>query len=457
MYSTLYQKPDVELPYNIDTRYFKHVQEGVVKEKYEQRWVVLTENVNEFVEELSKSYNNLALSNVSREDRGPLTILTANYGDSELSDSYTGDGELSWWTFGGSVYSYHIRRWVNNNPDAIKEFCTSCVKNYGYAKDEVTVSCNPVAGEPRVMCEATFTPQLRNTDEEGDYSGGGGVTDEELDEEEMVEQGNSIQFNTTTDSMAVPTNSYVAQKLGLTIGEADQLITLVGRVDSGELVYKRQGQYGVTMPPSSGWYLADDNPQALQKGPEVSETGCLTADNVGRCRAAMQNVPEASFTSIRVTSTSTISSRQKINYSTLQNHFGQTGQVTQGNVSESAGSGATGGTGNAPTDVPGTNGGLGIEINPSINVGGASMQIPQSCWAATDPEGHTYPLVCSWINEGISFDATTVKSNYSTDRRVYYSGTMTQNYRTSATFATLGSGQTGSGGGCGSSTSSIGI
>lgn len=43
MYSTLYQKPDIELPYNIDNRYSKSIQDGITKEKWECRWVVLTE------------------------------------------------------------------------------------------------------------------------------------------------------------------------------------------------------------------------------------------------------------------------------------------------------------------------------------------------------------------------------------------------------------------------------
>ena len=112
MYSTLYQKPDIQLPYNIDNRYSKNIQEGTVKEKWECRWVVLTEEVNTFISNLEKSYNDLALVDVTRDDRGPLTVVTANYGDSGLTDGYDGDGEISWWSCSGGVLSYHIRRWV---------------------------------------------------------------------------------------------------------------------------------------------------------------------------------------------------------------------------------------------------------------------------------------------------------------------------------------------------------
>lgn len=442
MYNTLYQKPDIELPYNIDNRYSKSIQEGITKEKWECRWVVLTEEVNEFITNLEKSYNELALVDVTRDDRGPLTVLTANYGDSGLTNGYDGDGEISWWTFGGSVYSYHIRRWVTNTPTDIKDFCTSCVTTYGYTKEEVTVTCNPVAGEPRVMCEATFTPNIENLDEEGNYSGGD-FNDDEADEEGLIEQGNSIQFTSSTDSMAVPVISYVSLKLGCNLWDAEHLVKLVGRVDSGELVYREAGTYGATMPPTSGWYYADDNPQALRK-PAISEQGNITADNVAKTRAAMQNVPEASFTSIKVTTTSTISSRQKITNQTLQNKLNQTGEEQKGEVGW--GSGQTGGQ-NPENDIPGTNGNMGITNNPSLNAGGAKIQIPKSCWVATDPEGHTYPLVCGWLNEGTSFDATTVKSNYTTDRRVYYTGTLSQTYRTTATFAKIGEGGCNNGSG----------
>jgi hypothetical protein len=87
-------------------------------------------------------------------------VVTLNYGEAELNENYNGDGETEWWTFGGSVYSYHIRRWVTNTPQDIKAFCSHCLTGYGYEKDEVTVTCNPQAGAPRVMCEATFTPNL---------------------------------------------------------------------------------------------------------------------------------------------------------------------------------------------------------------------------------------------------------------------------------------------------------
>lgn len=458
--NTLYQREDIELPFNIDSRFFKFVQDGETKEKYEQRWVVLTEEVNSFIGALPVSYENLALSDVSRDDRGPLTVVTANYGDTGLSEDYDGDGELSWWTLSSGVYTYHIKRWVDNNENAIKAFCEYCMSSFGYSDEEVSVSCNPIAGEPRVMCEGTFTP----TQYDGGGGGGDDFNDDEADENGITEDANGIQFNTSMNSMTVPVESYVSHKLGVTIEDAKKVIKLVSRVDNGELVYKKQGTYGAQMPAVSGWYLTDDNPQALQNPPEVEEDGVCSPDNVAACRTAMQSVPEAQFISIKISATTTVKSRDKLTTQKLQNKLGETGKVTKGQTAPSAGGAFNGGIkdddGNyieQPNDIPGSSGGMGIGTNPEIKIGKMKMQIPKNCWVATDPEGHTYPLECSWVNEGMSFDSTTVKSKYSTDRRVYYQGTMVQSYGTISTFPFLQGGQTGAGSPCYSSTSSQSI
>lgn len=464
---TLYKKEDLELPYNIDSRFFKFVQDGETKEKYEQRWVVLTEEVNSFIEALPISYESLALSDVSREDRGPLTIVTANYGDMGLSEDYDGDGELSWWTLSSGVYTYHIKRWVDNNENAIKAFCEYCMSSFGYSDEEVSVHCNPIAGEPRVMCEGTFTPN----DDFGGDGGDSGFNDDEADENGLIEDSNGIQFNTSINSMTVPVRSYVSHKLGIDLTSADRVINLVSRIDNGELVYKKQGTYGVQMPAESGWYLTDDNPQALQNPPEVREDTICTPSNVADCRLAMNAVPEAQFISIKVTATTTVKSRDKLTTTKLQNKFNETGKVEEGTTAESAGGAYNpnnykpnpedpnkqGEYIEQPNDIPGSNGGLGITKNPEIEIGKTKMTIPKNCWVATDPEGHTYPLNCSWVNEGVSFDATTVKSHYSTDRRVYYQGTMVQSYGTISSFSNLMGGQNASGAPCSSSTSSQSI
>ena len=84
--------------------------------------------------------------------------------------------------------------------------------------------------------------------------------------------------------MTVPVRSYISYKLNITVGEAEDLGKLVGRIDNGELVYKKQGQYGGAFPPASGWYLADDNPQAFQSSPEVPEDHYRNPDKVASYR-----------------------------------------------------------------------------------------------------------------------------------------------------------------------------
>jgi len=71
------------------------------------------------------------------------------------------------------------------------------------------------------------------------------------------------------DTMTVPVYKYVTAVIGTATAEAvkEHLIPLTKRVDNGELVYKKAGSYGATMPKISGWYLADDNPQALSNPP----------------------------------------------------------------------------------------------------------------------------------------------------------------------------------------------
>lgn len=137
MEKTIYTKPEMELPCLISKKYSKNIQDGAIKDKWELKWAVLTEEVNSFIQDLETSYNDLALSDVSRDERGPLTILTANYGDTGLTDDYDEDGEISWWSYNGSQLTFHIKRWVVNTPDDIKNFIYQCLNNYGYKEDEV--------------------------------------------------------------------------------------------------------------------------------------------------------------------------------------------------------------------------------------------------------------------------------------------------------------------------------
>ena len=392
MYSTLYQKPDVELPYNIDTRYSKSVQEGTTKEKYEQRWVVLTEQVNDFITTLPTSYNNLALVDVTREDRGPLTILTANYGDSGLLESYTGDGEISWWTFGGSVYSYHIRRWVANNPAAIKDFCTHCVRNYGYQSDEVTVNCNPIAGEPRVMCEATFTPDIE-TNEEQDPTTSPGWSEITEEDEEPQESGESVQVAGTMDSLTPPAPIYVAHKLGVTVDQAREIISIINQVERGEITYKRKGDYGESIT-TNGWYSTDEtNPNAL-KSPIYQDSGHTSKNNVDSAEVYLQNISDVLVPAFKVTVTTTVKAKHKM---TLQKAV--------------------------------SNSSIGA-YSKTIKAGTSTIQAPSGL-QGRDGNGTAYTMSDSeWLDEGVSFDLSSTRKRSSlTTGQTYYEGTQSHSYR----------------------------
>lgn len=146
----------------------------------------------------------------------------------------------------------------------------------------------------------------------------------------------------------------------------------------------------------------------------------------------MKDVPDAQFTTIKVTANSVVKSKDKITYDKLKKDFGETGQTTEGFTSD-------GDESSNPSEhegfIPNTN--VLITKNPEIEIGGSKMKIPAQCWVAKDSEGNVYPLKVSWLNEGLSFDADKVKNKYSTDRRVFYQGEMVKNYRTIAVFAPL--------------------
>ena len=399
----LFTRSGLQLPYNIDTRFFKWVQEAEQKEKYEQRWAVLTVAVNPFVEALPKSHNGLALSNVSREDRGPLTIVTVTYGDGELSSDKE-DGEISWWTLSGGVYTYHIKRWVSNTPDAIKAFCNHCISSYGYEKEEVNVQCSPVAGEARVMCEATFTPDVEVNEEDDP------TTEWEEDtppEETESENAESFQCSSTIDTLTPSAALYLELKLGVHDGRG--IIKIVNAVEAGEVTYREAGSMGGRIK-NAGWYSTDDtNPNALDS-PVYSESGDETKDNVDQARVLLKSIPDVMVPSLRVTMVSKVTSSSKVSMSTL------TGKMSgAGSMSDSIGSIST----------------------PAITYG----------W---DAEGTQYPVKSvKWLKEGASFDGTSVRKRSSlTTGKTFYEGTMSESYRSVAILA---------GGNCESSTSTMAI
>lgn len=425
MYSTLYQKADLQLPYCIDTRYFKWIEEGKQKEKFEQRWVVYTEEVNTFIEGLAVNHEELALANVSREDRGPLTIVTATYGDNGLTneEALELDGEIDWWTVSGGVKTFHIRRWVTNTPEEIKAFCEHCMSDYGYEPEQVSVSCNPQAGEPEVMCEATFTEDV---EEDPEFD----PTTSDDDEDKKETEG--INCSSTIDTLTPSAALYLERKMNLATGDGATILKIINGVEAGELVYRKAGSLGGRVI-DSGWYSTDDtNPNALNEpvyregggsnnessdgttgdgndgttggGNESSNGTTTTANvnkaNVDKARVLIKNIPDVMVPSIRITVTETITTKKKLTAVAMVNSFTSAGQ--KGNT------------------ISITNG---VQIPaPAITEG----------W---DAEGITYPLKSvEWMDEGTSFDGSTVKKRSSlTTGRSFYQGTMSKSFRSIAT------------------------
>lgn len=401
----LYKKGDLQLPYLIDTRFTKWTSEGVVKEKYERRWVVLINEINSFIESLDLSYNELALSSVERDDRGAMSVVTAIYGDSGLTDDFLDkDGELTWWTLSNGVYTYHIKRWVNNDPDSIKAFCVSCQSSYGYDEKEVSVMCNPIAGEPRVMCEATFS----RTEEEVSEESGGGSGEEEEDETE-TEEADGIQVTSSLQEITLDTQKAVAKRLGIEVH--DTRFTIAQNVKSGIYVAKKAGELGGYIK-EDGWYDAtEDNIQGWEKPVYTFEDG-WTENDIARVNNLMTGTYTATVPCIHVSISTKKTSEDKIKVSSISGMMSGVGAMTD-----------------------------------SISVGGASMSIPESLTKVKDSAGNEYPAETKWLYEGASFDGSSVrvktKSKLTTsvdgkpvrELKKCYEGRVTHSYRTVTTLA----------------------
>lgn len=388
--NNLYKKADVELPYNVETRKYKWIQEGTTKEKIEQKWVVLTTNVNTFIAELPNSADNLALQQPSIEHRGPLSIVTATYGDSELNENYIGDGEICWWTLASGVYTYHVKKWVTNTPEAIKAWAEYCMSGYGYQPHEVSLACNPVAGEPRVMTEATFTPDVE-TNEANDPT-----TDEpeEGEEEaEIKEEAQAVNCSSTIDVVGNCKEWYAKARWN---ARAAHILKVVQAVEEGRVIYRRSGDFGGRVK-SNGWYSTDDtNPNALDT-PRYTDT----EDSVAAWKAALETLPDILVPSLRVSITNKMTCTQKITPQAMQAKMMKAGTRED-----------------------------------SISSGGFSMSAPSANLVVEDTQGYKYTIEHSqWFYEGCSYDVTATKArkSYKTGK-TFYEGTCTDSYRTTYKF-----------------------
>lgn len=369
----LIKDPTKDLPFNIDNRYSKWYSENELKEKYECRWVVLTEQANEFIIGLAQDYQGLALSNIARDDRGPLTIITASYGEAGWDE----DGELTWWTLSNGVYTYHIRRRVKNDADSIKRFCEHCKHDYGYEEEEVSVNCSPTFGEEYIYCEGTFT---ETEEEEPEW----GTNEESGEENDIIEETESVNFSSSVTQVPIPIWSYLEKVLGYT--HPWDVSDFQEAVDSGKYVWRNAGDFGGAIK-EDGWYEAgDNNPQAWDSPTYTAYTKTM----VDKCRQAKKQIPTVPILVLKASFRTKVSSKDKLSLNKL----------------------STSGASSAPS----------------------SLKIPQEL-ESVEWGGHTYELKTKWVKEGTNFDGSSVrKHNPLSQGQTFYTGTKTDSYVTLTTF-----------------------
>lgn len=370
----LIKDPTKDLPFNIDNRYSKWYSENELKEKYECRWVVLTEAANSFISALAPDYQGLALSNVARDDRGPLTIITATYGEA----GYDEDGELTWWTLSNGIYTYHIKRRVKNDAESIKEFCEHCKRDFGYEEQEVSVNCSPTFGEEFIFCEGTFT----ETEEEEPEWGTDPETGKENDTKEEVE---AVNFSSSVTQVPIPIWSYLEKVLDYT--HPWLVSDMQEGVDAGRYVWRKKGDYGDAVK-YDGWYeTSDNNPQAW------SEPVLNAFDNemVDKCRQAKKQIPTVPILVLKATFRVKISAKEKLTLAS-------------------------------------------ISSSPSSKIP-STLKIPDEL-KAVEWGGHKYQLNTKWVHEGMNFDGSSVKKHnpLSNKGNTFYTGTMSDSYVTMTTF-----------------------
>lgn len=388
----LYSKDGLTLPYEIERKFYKWMGEGEEKKRYEVKTVVSSAECNNFVETLANELEGLALSNVSHESRGPLTIVTATYGEG----NYTEDQGIVWYTMSNGVISMHMRKWVENNPASIKAFCNSLKMGYGYSADEISVSCNPQPGEEKVMCEATFTPQNQVTDEEDNFEGSDSGNDGEEDEETIEESGTSMQMSSSMVSIPVDAVTYLNKKIGT--GKGSRLMTFASRVESGEYRWIEAGTFGTDKPSKSGWFstVQDASPMSLE--PNSYLTREYTQDEVNQTIAALKSVPSVTIPQIRVTITTKVTSSNKMTMSKMGANASNAGSRTK-----------------------------------SINEANISLSVPEGLSTAKDTEGNEYEVETEWIDEGTSFDISDISTKTSLSGKKFYVGMKTHSYSTIST------------------------
>lgn len=385
----LYSKQGISLPYLIDIDKEKWIAEGAEKVKYIQKWAVLGSEANAFIEGLTTSYNGKALTSTSREDRGAMCIITATYGEANFTNN---DGEQEWWSLSGGKYTKHKTKWVSNNASAIRAFCESCKAQATY-QDGVSVSCNPIAGEPKVLCEAQWTEEDADEGggEEDTESGGGsgGSGGDQEEEESNKETGKAVQFSSTTETLILDHDTLVKKHPKIT--DNKDALKIIPLLESGSVSWQEsKGANGI--PSKTGWYRVTNNTLALKEGPIVDNEN-LTPELVGEIKRILDNPPQFIFPVIRATVSNRVESSDNMSIKAMTSDLGNVGSKSQ-----------------------------------SISAGGSAVGAPQlKPLNTTDTMGLTFQT--QWLYEGASYDQGSTHTK-ALNGKLKFVGEVTKSYRT---------------------------
>lgn len=388
----IYTKVDVTLPYHIETKYYKSVQDGILKERYERKFLVLNENVNDFVLSLEPNYQELSLTVVNKETTGGISTITATYGEAGLTDETinedgTINGSIFWWSYASGIYTYHYRTVIKNDPDSIKAFIEHCKYDFDYNYDEVTVSLNPNVGEPNVVVEASFTrkesdEQQNNFDEEA----------VDAAEDGIAEDVTGVQFSSSYETVEIP-NALYLEKNGIV--DSGDTLDMMKKYQSGEYVWydaedEKNNLNGIVK--ETGWY--DANNKSIQS----IEAGCITQnpdkEQVTKAIKLIENKPSLRIPVISVVINERITSKDDITIEKMKPKLDKAGQRTD-----------------------------------TIKVGKFTYNMPEHLKTVKDSYGNEYTLSSKWCNEGYNFSGNTVKRSYQAEQKMYYAGECSQNFR----------------------------
>lgn len=384
----LYSKEGISLPYLIDIDKEKWIADGNEKVKYSQKWAVLGTEANAFIEGLTTSYNGLALTSTSREDRGALCIITATYGEAVFTNN---QGEQEWWSLSGGKYTKHKTKWVSNNASAIRAFCESCKAQATY-QDGVSVSCNPVAGEPKVLCEAQWTEEDAEAgggDGDTESGGGSGGSGGDEEEESNKETGKAVQFSSTTETLILDHDTLVKKHPKIT--ENQDALKIIPLLESGSVSWQEsKGANGI--PSKTGWYRVTNNSLALKEGPIVDNEN-LTPELVGEIKRILDNPPQFIFPVIRATVSNRVESSDNMSIKAMTADLGNVGSKSQ-----------------------------------SISAGGSTVGAPQlKPLNTTDTMGLQFQT--QWLYEGASYDQGSTHTK-ALNGKLKFVGEVTKSYRT---------------------------